>query len=64
MRIEATVGVAPADATTEDNVYKLTLTATNNSERKWLAGLLSAVKKTAPAITHHREVPHLIIEHI
>jgi hypothetical protein len=44
MRIKASVGRAPASASLDDTVYSLSLTATTEGEKRFLARLLKAVK--------------------
>ena len=66
MRIEASCGNAPHSASLNDTVYKLTLTAQTEGEKRWLAGMLVAVRNTDEWQTRLRaNVPSLrIIEDV
>jgi hypothetical protein len=62
MKIQASCGNAPRTASVTDTVYKLTLTADTQGEKRWLAGLLKAVGKVSEWNTRLRAVvPELSI---
>ena len=45
MKIKASCGNSPKSESLETSVYSITLTATTNGERRWLAGLFKAIEK-------------------
>lgn len=63
MRIQASVGHAPRTVSLKDKCYKLTLTATSEGEKQFLAGLHQAVREKldfSPCVLHGR-TPRLTI---
>lgn len=55
MKIKASCGNAPKSESLETSVYSVTLTATTQGERRWLAGLLATIQKLdMPWITRLR----------
>ncbi len=65
MKIKASCGNAPRSASLRDTVYSLTLTATTNGEKRWLAGLLKAIEGVTEWDARlNAGVPDLYIERV